>query len=333
MLRPLLEVKDLRISFKAFEGEAFVLDAIDLTVQKEEVVAIVGETGCGKSCTLKAILGILPPAARISGEIIYEGKNLLEMSENDAWRIRGDEIGLIPQNIKESLNPTITVGEQLMNVIAFHGKRRIGLLKSFLGLSKSEMRGLRAEVIKILEDMMIYSPEKIMERYPFELSGGMQQRVLIAMNLVRNPKIVLADEPGTALDVSVYNTILQLLMDKIKERELSVIFVTHNLAVAKKISQRVCVMYAGNIVEIGKSEEIFENPMHPYTTGLINAIPKLGVDYIQGIRGHIPDYTSPLNGCRFHPRCDYAMDICRRRKPQLVPVGNRTVACHLFGGQ
>lgn len=330
MSKPLIEVKDLHLYFESFEGEAHVLDGIDLAVGREEVVALVGETGCGKSCTLKAILGILPPTARTEGKIFLEGINLLELNKEDRWRLRGKKIGMIPQSVMTSLNPTMTVGEQLMNTIVFQGKRKIGFLKSLRGLGRSERRYAEAEAIKILQSVMIPSPERIINSYPFELSGGMQQRILIAMSLVRNPTVLLADEPGTALDVSTYNTILELIMDKITESHLSLIYVTHNLAVAKKISRKVYIMYAGDIVEMGRSHRIFNEPRHPYTRGLVKAIPKLNSNYIEGIRGRIPDYKNPPSGCRFHPRCDYAMEICRKEKPKLAGTKNNAVACHLF---
>jgi peptide/nickel transport system ATP-binding protein len=331
----LLEVKDLEVSFDTFEGTSNVVDKVSFSVGDGEVVSLVGETGCGKSVTLKTILGILPsPPARISGEIGLMRKNILSMSDYEASRYRKREIAIIPQSVMSSLNPTFTIKSQFCSVILYKEKAEPHWGQFLFGrsVSRSERRDAEASAMKLLSDVMIPSPEKILNSYPFELSGGMRQRVLIAMALSGDPSLLLADEPGTALDVTTFSVILDLLRQKISERGLSVIYVTHNLAVASAISQRINIMYAGNIVESASASAIFKDPKHPYTVGLLEAIPKLTAGgRISGIPGNVPEYLRPPAGCRFHPRCPYAMDICRVKKPVLTDTQDgHLVACHLY---
>lgn len=333
MTSRLLEVKDLYLNFRMYGGTAHVLEGVAFSVCRENVLALVGETGCGKSVTLKAIVGTLrmPPAEIPRGAIIFKGKDMLKIKGEEGRLFRGSELSMIPQEVMTSLNQTLTVGKQLMDVIYFRGRRNFGISELVRGVPPRERKTVESQAVQVLEDVMIPDPERTMESYPFELSGGMRQRVLIAMALSCNPSLLLADEPGTALDVTTYDVILQLIEQKIKERKLTVIFVTHNLAVAKRISNTLCVMYAGNIVEQGSAKDLFSNPLHPYTEGLIRAVPKLTKDKIEGIGGNIPNYMNPPKGCRFHERCNYRKSICEREKPRMIAVkSDHKVACYNY---
>jgi oligopeptide/dipeptide ABC transporter ATP-binding protein len=330
LTNPLIEVKDLYVNFRLYEGIMSVLQGMTFSVCRENVLSLVGETGCGKSVTLKAIVGTLPmpPAEIPSGAILFKEKDLLTLKGEKGRLFRASEISMIPQEVMTSLNQTVTVGQQLMDVIYFRGSRDFGITEFIRGIPRKERKEVEPQAEKLLEDVMIPDPERIMKSYPFELSGGMRQRVLIAMALSCNPSLLLADEPGTALDVTTYDVILRLIEQKIRERNLTVIYVTHNLAVAKRISDVICVLYAGNIVEQGSAKSLFDNPLHPYTEGLIRAVPKLTKDKIEGIGGNIPNYMNPPKGCRFHERCNYQRSICKREKPRMISVeSDRKVAC------
>jgi oligopeptide/dipeptide ABC transporter ATP-binding protein len=332
MTDPLLKVTDLIVGFKQFGGIAHVIDGVTFEVGENEVVALVGETGCGKSLTLKSIAQSLSlKRALISGSILLKGNDLLKMSEKDARKLVRKYISMIPQNVMTSLSPRMTIGQQLSELIYFKEKESIRPWQIFSGVPKSEKVGVEEKAMEILHDVSMPDPEKTMKSYPFELSGGMMQRVLIALALCGNPILLLADEPGTALDVTTFSTILEMLNLLIKEGSLSMIYVTHNLAVARRISQRICIMYAGDIVESGRTYNIYADAMHPYTKALIQSVPKLTKTPISGIGGRIPDYQNPPTGCRFHPRCKWSKKICKTKKPTQVSLGNdHSVKCHLF---
>lgn len=329
----ILEVRDLRIQFDTFDGIAKVLDGITFDVAKGEVVALVGETGCGKSLTAKAIMGILPPEAKIvTGEIIYKGIDLLKLKEKDRASLRGKEMGMIPQNPMVSLNPVLTVRTQLTDLINFKDSQDVSLLSYYLGRSRvAEQKNTASEATKILSDVALDNADRVLESYPFQISGGMAQRVCIAMALLGNPSLVIADEPGTSLDVTIQKVILDLLEKKIRERGLTVIYITHNLAVARRSAARIMVMYTGCIVEIWNSSKIFSEPFHPYTVGLKKAIPTLLGTKMIGIPGKVASFVNAPSGCRFHPRCERVMEICRKEKPPLLAIGEgHSVACHLW---
>lgn len=333
MSETILRVKDLQINFEVFEGLAKVIDGLTFELKKREVVALVGETGCGKSIAAKSILSVLPPEAKISNGVIeYKGVNLLELKERELRKLRGKEIAMVPQNPMVSLNPLLTIGDQLVDLINFQEEPNISLLSYYVrrsGITKE--RGTRAKAVKMLEDVALKDAERVVASYPFQVSGGMAQRVCIAMALSGNPSILIADEPGTGLDVTIQKVILDLLNEKIRERGLSVIFITHNLGVARQIANRILVMYAGSIAEAWGSDKIFKEPLHPYTIGLKKAIPTLLQTKMVGIAGRVPSYIDPPTGCRFNTRCPYAMEICRRNKPELVIVSDgHFVACHLY---
>lgn len=326
---PILSIRDLYVSFRIYGGVAKVVDGVSLVIRKGETVSIVGETGCGKSVTANTVLGLLPESARVSGQIYFKGKDLLKLDEKALWRLRSEEISLIPQDPMSSLNPVFNIEEQMVDLIEFRGKD-IGILESLLLLVKKRDDS-QAIAIEMLKKLGLPSPERVLKSYPFELSGGMRQRVLIGMALLSNPSLLIADEPGTALDVTTQDRLLQLLKEQTRKLNLSLLYITHSLGVARQISDRIYVMYAGTIVEAANRETIMVSPQHPYTKGLIKAVPKLSGEKAVGIRGRIPKYSNPPEGCRFNPRCDDAMSICRKEKPKLVELEKQHfVYCHLF---
>lgn len=331
MTEPLLEVKDLKINFKTEDGIAKVINDINLHVNKEEVIAIVGESGCGKSVTVRSMLGLLPtpPAQFIQGDISFEDEGLVGLSEKEWQKIRGKKISMIFQDPMTSLNPVFTIGEQLIDVYMLQGKSRSLSLPS---KKKKQLREKgRERSIELLKKMRIPDPESILNRYPVELSGGMRQRILIALALIHTPRLLLADEPGTALDVSVQDQILQELKRLVVEENVSMVFITHNLGVARMISDRIYVMYAGEVIETAPSDNLFIEPKHPYTKGLLSSIPKLNGEMGDGIDGRIPDFVDPPQGCRFYDRCPVRMDKCRTVRPILADEkSEHKVACHLF---
>lgn len=332
---PLLRVRDLRVDFSVYEGEAHVLNGVDLYLERGEAIALVGETGCGKSVTAKAILGLLPvpPSRVVGGAIEFKGRDLLKLSRREMQGIRGRGISLVSQDPMTSLNPVFTVGEQLVDNVLWQGEQGVGLWKYIRkGFDRPGRAKARALAIEMLDRVRIPQPERTVDRYPVELSGGMRQRVLIALALIGRPELLIADEPGTALDVSIQDQILQLLNEIIHTQGTSVIFITHNLGVARAVSRRIYVMYAGEVVETGETTEVFREQLHPYTRGLLRSIPRLTGGMGDGIDGRIPDFTRPPAGCRFCDRCDSRLDRCRAERPPMVEVGpGRLVACHLYG--
>ena len=327
-MQPLLEIKDLRIEFDTFEGISHVLDGIDLAVGPGETLGLVGETGCGKSITAKAILKLLPvpPARYVSGSIRFRDRDLLKVSEEEIREIRGKQISMVFQDPMTFLNPVFTIEEQLVDVILAHQKRDGSGRK---GLTRKEAV---QRAIELLGEVRIPRPEMRIKSYPHEFSGGMRQRVLIAMALSGSPQILIADEPTTALDVTIQAQVLWLIHDLVERHNLSVLLISHDLGVVAKICERIAVMYAGNIVENGSTEQIFSRPLHPYTQGLLNSILKFSrrQSGAQTIRGTIPDLIEPPSGCRFHPRCQEAMEVCEREKPVPVEIEEgHWVSCHL----
>ncbi|WP_255494143.1 ABC transporter ATP-binding protein [Halarchaeum sp. CBA1220] len=320
----LLDVSGLSVGFEGFDGYADVVGDVDLRVERGEVVTIVGETGCGKSVTTKAITGLLDePPAHVDGDVEFDGMDLRELSEAERDDLNGDRLGMVSQNPLSSLNPVFTVGEQLTDTAQFGGSDDAGLL-SYLRRrhSGSERSAARERVLEMLREVQMPDPEAVIDSYPSELSGGMRQRALIAQALLNEPDLLIADEPGSALDVTVHDRILSLLTDVIAERDMSVLMITHNLGVARQISDRIYIMYGGRIVESAPTEEIFTEARHPYTQGLIASIPRLsGEPMAGGIDGSVPEYTDPPSGCRFHPRCPYADDDCRGAEPPRTDFG------------
>ena len=332
MNNPALSVEGLSIRFRTYDGTAAVVDDVSLTVEKGESVGLVGETGCGKSVTLKAILGILPtpPAWIPHGRMIFHGIALDTLEERARRELMGKEIAMIPQNAMTSLNPTLKIKDQIADLLISHRHPEMNLISYYLN-RRRRAKKLKSKIEDILTDVALPSIERVMNSYPFELSGGMKQRVLIAMALADNPSLVLADEPGTALDVTTNGVILELMRKKVEERGLSIIYVTHNLAVARENTRRIYVMYAGQIAETGSSDTIFAHPKHPYTVGLIRSLPRLTGGEPVGIEGTVSNYYAPPPGCRFWPRCEKVMSICREKKPFPTYVEGHYVSCHLYG--
>ena len=322
---PLLEIKDLAVNFAVYGGELRVLDGVNFRMFAGERVGLVGETGCGKTTTMKAVLRVLPmPPARIPrGEILFKGNDILKMKDTDLRLVRGQGISMIFQDPTAALNPVFTIGEQMQAVIQSNAQ------DNNISISRQKSWEL---AVSALKDVALADPERLLRSYPIQLSGGMRQRVCIAMALSNNPEILIADEPGTSLDVTIQDQILRLLRDLVESRNMSVILITHTLGVVRELTNRVYVMYAGSIVETAETRKIFSRPLHPYTQGLIATVPRLtGGGIASGIPGRIPDYRNPPTGCRFHPRCPHVMDICKQEKPPLIEIEqNHSVACFLY---
>ncbi len=321
---PLLEIKDLQVEFKVYGGILKVLDGVNFTVNAGEKVGLVGETGCGKTTTMKAVLRILPmPPARITGgQVMFKEHDLLKMKDRDLREIRGQGISMIFQDPTAALNPVFTIGDQLEPVIKYASPEN-------QKLSKAE---LRRRAIIPLQEVSLADPERLLDAYPVQLSGGMRQRVCIGMALATNPELLIADEPGTSLDVTIQDQVLRLLQRLVEQRGSSVILITHTLGIVRQMCDRVYVMYAGNMVEEAPTSKLFANPLHPYTRGLMDAVPKLsGGGIAMGIPGRIPSYLHPPPGCRFHTRCSHVMDICKTEKPAFYTAEeDHRVACFLY---
>jgi len=327
----LLEIRDLKIEFESFEGTSHVLEDVHLTLGRGETLGLVGETGCGKSITAKAILRLLPipPARIVSGNILFQGEDLLGKSEEEMKEIRGKQIGMVFQDPSTFLNPVFTIEEQLVDVILSHKIRD----RSNIQAKGLDRRGAVKRAIELLREVKIPEPEARIKSYPHEFSGGMRQRVLIAMALSGSPQILIADEPTTALDVTIQAQILRLINELVQKHGHSVLLISHDLGVVASVCQRIAVMYAGNMVENCSTLQLFKRPLHPYTQGLLNSILTFSKREAtaQGIKGMIPDLIQPPPGCRFHPRCLSAMDVCQRGKPPSIAFEEgHWVSCHLY---
>lgn len=315
----LLNVSKLKVVFYTYRGIIKALNGVELWMNKGERLGIVGETGCGKSVTALSIMGLIEqPGEIIEGDILFGDKLLTSMKETSLINIRGKDISMIFQEPVAALNPVMKVGFQIAESIGKVKNKKIG-------------KEVYAEVRRMLEIAGL-DWERTINLYPHELSGGMAQRVMIAMALSSNPKLLIADEPTSALDVTIQAQILELLDELVKKFGNAVILITHDMGVAAEFCDKMAVMYAGNTVEYAKTTNIFENPHHPYTRGLLKAVPKIGrTDELQSIRGIVPDLVNPPSGCRFHPRCKHTMDICRKDFPPLVEIkSGHYVACYLY---
>lgn len=319
----ILEVDNLNVSFNTYAGEVKAVRGVSFELSRGETLAFVGESGCGKTVTAKSILRLLkPPFAVIKPEskIVCNGKDVLKMSEKELCEFRGDEVGMIFQDPMTSLNPTMTVGKQIMESLMIHKK-----------LNKSQAR---EEAVNMLKMVNIPSPEKRIDNYPHEMSGGMRQRVMIAIALACNPNVLIADEPTTALDVTIQAQIMDLMMELKTKMNTAIILVTHDLGVVANFADRIQVMYAGEVVERGTTKEIFNESRHPYTWALLRSVPRLGSESkkeLYALGGTPPDLLLPLNHCPFADRCEYCMPICKERKPQeTVLSGTHKVSCWLM---
>ena len=322
----LLAIRDYRLDFATFDGAYKVLDGIDLDVAEAETLGIVGETGCGKSVLAKSVMGLLPspPAMPLSGCIEFEGRDLLRLKPREWQAIRGVKIAMIFQDPMTFLNPVFSIGQQLGDVIAAQQRAKPAAVR----LDKA---GIRRHAENKLALVRLPDAEKLLDRYPHQLSGGMRQRVLIAMALSGTPRLLIADEPTTALDVTIQAQVLALIDDLVRRLKLAVIMISHDLGAVAAICRRIAVMYAGTIVEDAPADAILQRPRHPYTQGLLAALPSMAGNQgaLQGIPGSIPNLLAPPAGCRFHPRCGLASERCRSEKPllrELAPM--HRVACH-----
>ncbi len=313
----MLEVKNLKTYFNIEEGLVPAVDDVDFQLSARETLAIVGESGSGKSVTSLSILRLIKePGKIVGGNIMYLGKDILKMKEKEIRSIRGNEISMIFQEPMTSLNPVFTVGRQISEVIMIHQK-----------LKKQEALQKAVELIKLVG---IPNPDKCVDNYPHQLSGGMKQRIMIAIALACNPKILIADEPTTALDVTIQSQILNLMKELKEKLGTAIILVTHDLGVVAQLSDNIMVMYAGKAVEYGPTLEIFKDPLHPYTEGLLNSIPKIDeeLNRLKIIRGTVPSPFQLPEGCKFSTRCDYVMDICKEREPEYITLASgRKVRC------
>lgn len=318
----LLDIRNLCMEFSTYQGTSKVLDNVSLTVRPGEIVGVVGETGCGKSVTARSVLRLIPePPGRITrGEIFFRDQDVLKLSKKQLRRIRGNRISMIFQEPMSSLNPVFTVGNQMREVVRLHQR-----------VDRAKAHDL---CVQMLRQVKLPDPEEIMGKYPHELSGGMRQRVMIAMELSCQPDLLIADEPTTALDVTVQGQVLGILSELTRENNVSVLFITHDMGVVAQLCDRVAVMYAGQIAETALVHDIFSKPKHPYTQGLIAAITGLEaeVEYLDSIPGFVPDLFDPPPGCRFQDRCARSLDECRAGVPELIRVEpEHDVACYLYG--
>jgi len=376
--KKLLEVKDLRTFFFVEEGVVKAVDGVAFDIYEDEVLGLVGETGCGKSVTALSILQLVrPPGKIMSGSVHFHGKNLLDLNEKEMRLVRGRSITMIFQDPLNSLNPVISVGKQVAEVFVLHQEKELKreldalllernkkieekkkLQKELKDnedrLSEEEKTELLAKIEElkqatihipklkdvalkrsenIIKEVGIPDAKGILKRYPHELSGGMRQRVMIAMALSCNPGLLIADEPTTALDVTIQAQILDLMKDLKNRFRTSILIITHDLGIIAEICDRIAVMYSGNIVEYATADDLFKKPRHPYTKGLMGAIPSIEKkdQKLITIRGMVPNLIYPPSGCRFHPRCDYRLEICDKIKPVLREIADKYfIACHLF---
>ena len=319
--RVILKIQeDLKTYFFTFDGVAKAVDGVNFEIAEGETFGLVGETGCGKSVTALSVLRLVdPPGKIVSGEILFAGEDLLKMKAREMREVRGNKIGMIFQDPMSSLNPVMTVGFQLEESIRLHK-----------GVREKKAGQL---AIEMLEQVRIPDPSRVMKRFPHELSGGMQQRVMIGIALCCHPKLIIADEPTTALDVTIQAQILRLIRDLKHDFGSSMLMITHNLGLVSKYCDRVGVMYAGSLVEVCDVSSIFSEPLHPYTKGLIEAIPKVNVERetLPVISGRIPDIIHPPPGCKFHPRCQEVSPRCSEEKPKLLEAtpGHWVACVHL----
>ena len=316
--KTLLEIKNLHVEFSTYGGKVKAVRGVNLSIGQGECIAVVGESGCGKTVTAKSILALLPRAqAKISsGEIIFNNTDLLKLSEKEIQKIRGNRISMVFQDPMTSLNPTMTIGRQISEVLLKHQK-----------ISKAEAK---EKVIEFMRTVHIANPERRYKEYPDSLSGGLRQRVVIAIAMCLNPELILADEPTTALDVTIQAQILDLMRELQGKFNAAIMLITHDLGIVANMARRVLVFYAGQIIEEGFCDDIFYSPKHPYTWGLLNSIPKINADgneSLVSIEGAPPDLFAPPAGCAFAVRCDYAMNLCVEKEPPMIAMDSGGAHC------
>jgi oligopeptide/dipeptide ABC transporter ATP-binding protein len=314
----MLQVENLKVEFRTDRAKILAVDGVNLTLENNQTLGLVGESGCGKSVTALAIMGLLPQHAGIEGKILFKGQNLIGKKESELSKIRGNSISMIFQEPMTSLNPVFTIEDQLAEVFILHQ-----------GAKKS---AIRRKIIELLQIVGIPNPERRMKDYPHRLSGGMRQRVMIAMALACEPDILIADEPTTALDVTIQAQILMLMKRLQKEFNTGLLVITHDLGVIAQIAHRVAVMYAGQIMEYTSVQELFANPAHPYTKGLLKTIPNIAEtrNRLEEIKGMVPHLSSIPTGCRFHERCAQKISRCSEETPGMLQLKDRSVRCWLY---
>ena len=365
--KTLLSIRNLTVDFYTYAGVVKALDGINLDVRRGETLGLVGETGCGKSVTARSITLLVPTPGKITGGAVwYEGEDLVAKSEKEIRGIRGKKISMVFQDPMTYLNPLYTIGEQIVEVVKLHQDVDALLLEEKMGeirrkiestdlpeeeraklveqlnamkerpprFSKGERKSkLLNKAVEALQMVNMPDPERVVNQYPHELSGGMRQRAIIAMALSCNPDLLIADEPTTALDVTIRAQILDLLMQLKQKFNMSILLITHDMGTVARTCDRVAVMYAGNIIELAETRSLFKNPRHPYTVGLLKSVPKLHEETseLASIPGSVPDLINPPSGCRFHPRCQSAQAVCSEKKPRSIEVEPaHFVMCHIY---
>lgn len=321
----LLDIRNLHVWFKVYGGVLKVLNGIDFRVKSGERVGLVGETGCGKTTTMKALLRVLPNMAFIpEGDIFVQGKNILKLNAKELSDLRSRGLSMIFQDPTSALNPVFTIGQQLFDIIQYS-----------VGSSGQKVKNRKSIALRALREARLPDAERMLDSYPVQLSGGMRQRVCIAFAIATARDLLIADEPTTNLDVTIQDQVLRLITDLVEKKETSLILITHSLGLVRETTERLYVMYAGNIIETAPTSKLFKEPLHPYTQGLLASVPRLsGGGFAEGIPGRIPDYRNPPPGCRFAPRCQHVFKPCTKAFPPLFDMGNgHQVACYLYGNE
>lgn len=316
----LLEIKNLSIDYLTRNGTVKAVDDISFSIEARDSIGLVGESGCGKSTTGTAILGLLPPNARVSGSILFKGRDLLKISNEELRKVRGKEISMIFQDPMTSLDPIMRIRDHFFELLQAHYPK----------MDENEMKKISSEALKSVG----IDPSRL-NNYPFEFSGGMRQRTMIALAIALQPSMLIADEPTTSLDVVIQEQILEVLRDLKKTKNMSMVLITHDLGVVAELVNKVVVMYAGHLVELGDVYSTYEKPLHPYTKALLESIPNVKLEdrELRYIPGSLPNLKNPPKGCRYWPRCPYVKDICKRETPPTVEVDGRKVKCWLYGGE
>lgn len=334
----LLKIENLHLEFHTYDGVAKVLEGVNLTMKRGDVLGLVGETGCGKSITALSVPRLIPmpPGKITAGRVSFNGEDILAKSESEMEAFRAQHLGMIFQDPVTNLNPLFTIREQLVDAVLYqkaHGQKVPGRWRGFIPSVRQIRLDAHERAVELMHLTGIPDGDKRIYEYPHQFSGGMRQRVLIAMALAGDPELLIADEPTTALDVTIQAQILRLIRSLVKQLGLTVLLITHNLGVVAKTCERVAVMYSGRVIEESPVRELFKNPKHPYTQGLIKAVPKKEVERggLIGIPGMIPNLIDPPQGCRFHPRCEHVMDRCSQSVPPITSVGEQhSTSCFLY---